>query len=489
MASQEQLDILKQGSAAWNKWRKEHPDASVNLSGVQFLLAQLPGVDLSNANLSNAAFDFANLSDANLSGANLSRAGLTASNLYHANLEGANLTGAFLEQANMSGANLSGTDLSNAHLRQIGLDLVNLKEAKLWNADLSGVNFSGEDLWGFNLRGADLSGANFHAADLRGANLSDTDLRGAKFSANLSHMEREELNELDPRDWDEINLDAADLRGADLSRAFLSEVNLSGVLCGGANLSGADLSGANLNVADFSGANLSGAILHNATLLETNLEKADLTGCSIYGISVWNARLNHAIQSSLIVTRSDEPTITVDNLAVAQFIYLLLNNENIRSVIDTITYKVILILGRFTPVRKNTLEALRMELRKHNYLPVLFDFDKPTSRDLTETVSILAHLARFIIVDLTEPSSAPHEVATVIPQTVVPVQPLLALQPLIVDGKAVERREYTMFEDLRRRYHWVLPTFRYQDTVDLLVSLKEHIIEPAEEKAKELAQQ
>jgi hypothetical protein len=69
---------------------------------------------------------------------------------------------------------------------------------------------------------------------------------------------------------------------------------------------------------------------------------------------------------------------------------------------------------------------------------------------------------------------------------VVPVQPLLTLQPLIVDGKAVERHEYAMFEDLRRRYSWVLPTFRYQDTSDLLASLQKHIIEPAEQKAKEL---
>jgi len=70
------------------------------------------------------------------------------------------------------------------------------------------------------------------------------------------------------------------------------------------------------------------------------------------------------------------------------------------------------------------------------------------NRDLTETVSTLAHLARFIIVDLTDPSSAPYEVATIIPQTVVPVQPLLSSQPLIVEGKAEGRHEFAMFEDL-----------------------------------------
>ena len=120
---------------------------------------------------------------------------------------------------------------------------------------------------------------------------------------------------------------------------------------------------------------------------------------------------------------------------------------------------------------------------------MLFDFEKPASRDLTETVSTLAHLARFIIIDLTDPSSAPHEVATIIPQCVVPVQPLLSREPLIVDGKVVERHEYAMFEDLRRRYRWVLPTVRYQDTSDLLAILKEHVLIPAEQKVRELAQQ
>ena len=36
----------------------------------------------------------------------------------------------------------------------------------------------------------------------------------------------------------------------------------------------------------------------------------------------------------------------LDNLKVAQFVYLLLNNAEIRDVIDTITSKVVLILGR-----------------------------------------------------------------------------------------------------------------------------------------------
>jgi len=54
-------------------------------------------------------------------------------------------------------------------------------------------------------------------------------------------------------------------------------------------------------------------------------------------------------------------------------------------------------------------------LRKRDYVPILFDFKKPARQDLTATVSTLAHLARFIIADLTNPSSIPYELATVVP--------------------------------------------------------------------------
>ncbi|MFZ0912888.1 MAG: hypothetical protein WAN09_06320 [Candidatus Korobacteraceae bacterium] len=162
---------------------------------------------------------------------------------------------------------------------------------------------------------------------------------------------------------------------------------------------------------------------------------------------------------------------------MAQFIYLLLNNERIRSVIDTITSKVVLILGRFTPERKVVLEAIRDELRKRDYLPVLFDFEKPAGKDLTGTISTLANMARFVIADLTDPSSVPHELATLVPNTVVPVQ------TIILEGQ----REYAMFPDLKTRYHWVLEPRQYKSQELLIAQLGETVIAPAEAKAKELA--
>ncbi len=311
----------------------------------------------------------------------------------------------------------------------------------------------------------DLSEANLSEAflinfDLREANLDGANLSGAK------------LNE--SRLW-YTNLNNANLSGAVLCWADLSGADLSG-----ANLSRANLWGVNLTRANLIGTSLTQANLSKAILVETNLERADLTDCRIYGISAWDLKLgtekdnNLAIQKNLIITPQDEPNITVDNLEVAQFIYLLLKNKNIRDVIDTITSKVVLILGRFASERMKILDALREELRKRNYSPVLFDFEKPDSRDLTETISTLAHMARFIIADITDARSIPQELERIVPDLPsVPVQPLLQ----------ASTEEYSMFEHFKR-YPWVLEIYLYEDINDLLKYLGEKVIAPAEIRLK-----
>jgi len=448
MANQRDLNRIKQGVKFWNTWRKRDQQRRPDLRG-----AHLKKVNLSNADLSGADFRGADLSETDLRGTNLIEADLKGANLNGATLRGTDLSGANLSKAVLSGADLTGAHLRGATLTYAYLSKANLKYTDLSGADLSEAHLVEADFNRPILRGANLSRTNLAGRNLRGINLSGANLVG-------------------------INLSEAILEAADLSEADLTRANLSG-----ANLSGANLSRANLGEADLSGADLTKVIF-----IGTNLENTLLTNCLVYGISAWDVQMGGAIQLDLVITLPDQPTITVDNLKVAQFIYLLLNNKEIRDVIDTITSKVVLILGRFTTERKAILDALKDELRKHNYLPVLFDFEKPTSQDLTGTVTTLAHLARFIIVDLTDPSSAPYEVATIVPHTVVPIQPLLLREPLVVAGKVVERHEFAMFEDLRRRHHWVLPTFRYQDAAELLVSLQAQIIAPAEQKARELMQ-
>src|SRR4051794_6512082 len=100
---------------------------------------------------------------------------------------------------------------------------------------------------------------------------------------------------------------------------------------------------------------LRGANLRLANLVQADFAEADLTGCHIYGVSAWGLKLEGAKQESLVITDYGEPKITVGNIEVAQFIYLLLHNKT-RDVIDTIGKKGVLLLGRFTEGRIVILE-------------------------------------------------------------------------------------------------------------------------------------
>lgn len=336
----------------------------------------------------------------------------------------------------------------------------------LSNSILSEANLSGIDLSDAVLNWAHLGEANLSKANLRGADLSDTDL----FEANLSGAK------LSGAEIYNSKIMQADLSKANLRKANLSRADLTWAILIEADLRGANLNDANLSAADLGKAKLSGADLNSATMVKTNLEKANLNGCRIYGISAWDLKLTETEQFDLIITPHGDPAITVDNLEVAQFMYLLLNNEKLRDVIDTITSKVVLILGRFTPKRKDVLIALKKELRKRNYLPILFDFEKPTSRNTTETITLLARMAKFVIADITDAKSIPQELQAIVPHLPsVPVQPLLEYS----------QREYGMFESFSD-YHWVLKTYYYNSISEVLASINEKIISPAEAKVREL---
>jgi uncharacterized protein YjbI with pentapeptide repeats len=337
----------------------------------------------------------------------------------------------------------------------------------VWNAWRDENSTIKPDLRDAVLSGADLRGANLGGANLRGAHLGAAKLSGANLrNADLSVTEAQEAQ-----------IDAADLSGANLSQADLSGAELLRPNLSGANLSGAIFVGAHILEASLSRADLSGANLQLCILIDTDLTGAVLTGCLIYGVSAWRLKLDETTkQQNLIITDPAEPKITVDNIEVAQFIYLMLHNQKVRDVIDTITSKAVLILGRFTEERKSVLDAIREELRRHDYLPILFDFDKPANRDVTETISLLARMARFVVADITDAKAIPQELNVIVPDLPsVPVQPLLLR----------ESSEYGMFEHYAR-YPWVLPLHRYETPDQLIAALGEHVIEPAERKALEL---
>jgi hypothetical protein len=172
-----------------------------------------------------------------------------------------------------------------------------------------------------------------------------------------------------------------------------------------------------------------------------------------------------------VITYAGESEVTTDDIEVAQFIHLMLHNEKLQRVIDTVTAKVVLILGRFSlPDRKKVLDALRDDLRKRNYVPVVFDFEKPRSGTTINAVTLLARMARFVIADISDAKSVLQEL-----QAIVPSSPKLPVLPII----AAEQEEPGMFDSIQA-YHSVLKVYRYENPAQLLADLKDRVIGPLE---------
>ena len=416
MANAKQLALLKAGVEGWNRWREKEPKANIDLRG-----ADLRGAQLGQANLFEAVLNYADLG-----------------------------------QANLSEARLRGAELIDA----------NLRAASFFKADLREAELLGADLFGANLNEADLSGAGLSNADLRIAHLSEADLSVADFiDANLFEA-----------DLGLANLSNAKLIRANLGRAILIRANLTRADLREADLREANLSGANLSEANLSETQLSEADLSNSHLVGANINNARISKSNVYGVNIWDLEGEFKEQRDLVITPNDHSPITVDNIKVAQFVYLILNNKEIRDVINTLTSKTVLILGRFTPERKAILDALRDKLREHDLLPIIFDFDRPIDKDFTETIKTLAGLCYFVIADVTNPKSSPLELQATVPDYQIP------FVPIIQEGE----QPFAMMVDLHKKYNWVLEPRSYDSIDTLMKALKPGIIDPAMKMQAEL---
>jgi hypothetical protein len=137
----------------------------------------------------------------------------------------------------------------------------------------------------------------------------------------------------------------------------------------------------------------------------------------------------------------------------------------------------VLLLGCFTEGRIAVLERLREGLRKRGYVPIVFNFDKPDTKDFTETVRLLAGLSKFVIADITNPKSAPLELQATVPEIMVP------FQPIIEQGE----KPFAMLQDLWIRHRdWVFEPIEYSSVDRLVETMDAEIIGPAEARFDEL---
>jgi uncharacterized protein YjbI with pentapeptide repeats len=332
--------------------------------------------------------------------------------------------------------------------------------------DLSGALLSGASLRRADLHEADLTAGHLTGADLFGSDLRRSDLRRAQ----LSRARLEEAI-LDGAYLTEANLQSARARGAHFTGAHLGAALLQQARLQGSWLQGADLTGADLREADLTGANLTGALLQYATLVEAALDSATLTDCKVYGVSAWNTSLDGAVQTNLAISKSGDPTIVVDNLELAQFLYLLLDHKKLRDVLIAVSERGVLLLGGFRDGGLERLQAMAAVLRDMRYLPIIFDFDRPSNRTYTETVKTLVGLSRFVIADMSGPS-VPQELTATLPHFKVPFVFILE------QGKAA----WAMSVDLLENAHVIQPPVVYADTSHLLTLLRSQIVDLAENK-------
>jgi hypothetical protein len=225
-----------------------------------------------------------------------------------------------------------------------------------------------------------------------------------------------------------------------------------------------------------------------------HLEGADLRGARVTGASAWHIGIDaNTKQQGMIVDQWIDPLmdlvsdedgviehggIRIDHIEAAHLLYLVSTKGKLKTVIDAMTARVVLLLGNFGSGRKAILNAIRDKLADLEYSPVIFDFAAPIDRDLIETVALLAGLSRFVIADLTQPRSTPLESLLIIPQLMVP------FASVIQQGD----RPFSMFRALQAKYDWVLPPWSYRNQKHLMRKLKSTIVDPCEQTRDRLSQ-
>jgi uncharacterized protein YjbI with pentapeptide repeats len=340
----------------------------------------------------------------------------------------------------------SAPDLTN-----IDLDFDTFDGADFRDTGFEGANLSGE----VSFNHVDFRGSRFDLADLSISYFIESDFRGCQF-----YMTK----------FDEADLAHADFRKSQIHSSSLLE----------ANLSGADLRKAELNYSDLSHACLRVARLQKADLtavkmVGTDLSGADLSGCRIWGISPWDVNLEDAKQDGLVITRAGEPPVQVDALELAQFVNLLLDNQKLRRIIDTLTSRVVLVIGEFGTRRRGIIEAIRRAIRERGLLPLVVDLDGLADPDPAHTVTLLARVARYVVADLQASGVVARALDAFVPDVAVPVI------RLVPGGQTHEPGGTGAW-----RYPWLQKPVRYTGAQDLERVLARNAFDNAEKSRLEL---
>jgi uncharacterized protein YjbI with pentapeptide repeats len=328
------------------------------------------------------------------------------------------------------------------------LSFVNLAFENFDGANFRNMTFEFTDLSAeANLNHVDFRGSWFNQADLSDSHFIESDFRGCAIESTK---------------FDEADLIGADFRRSTIHRSSFWEADLQA-----ADLRGADLRGSDLSMASLRDARLQKADLTAVKMIETNLSGADLSGSRVWGISPWDVNLEAAKQHGLVITQKGEPPVQVDALELAHFVNLLLDNQRLRRIIDTLTSRVVLVVGEFGVRRRGIIEAIRRAIRERGLLPLVVDLDGQGNTDPAQTVTLLARIARYVVADLTASGSVARALDAFVPDVAVPVVPVVPGGKKPGGGGA-------------SRYPWLLKPTRYTDAKGLERALTQTAFDSAE---------
>ncbi len=398
-----------------------------------------------------------------------------------ADLRGAELRGIDLRNANLMEADISEADLSRS----------DLSGARLSNAELRQTDLSRSRLFKTDFQQADLFRADFTASQLEAANFTEAGAQNADFSQTLLKSALFKKCQLNNACFERANMDFADFFGADLENANLnyasmvgSRFEIAGMVnlrmnhadCRGANFKFADLSGshleaADLRFADIRNANLNGTNVIFSALADADLEKTMFGRCTMMGTVSQNLRLKGSVQSDIVITKNDEPTISLDGILQAQMIHFLLRNSLVIQSIECLTLKAVLILGTFGDAAIQTLEAVKKCVRKIDRIPICYDVEgKFNTHPHHPFLKAIIPWVSFVIADISDREATPEKIRLIsekFPDT--PIQPILRKEKS--ESNIAEDREktksiepairYAGSKDLYRRLSVALPELRF----------------------------
>lgn len=176
--------------------------------------------------------------------------------------------------------------------------------------------------------------------------------------------------------------------------------------------------------------------------------------------------------------RRRQQTVRAERAQTIEGLAERLDGEGVSRMLSDIAARSVLILGRFTAERKAILDAIRKALATppRQYVPIVFDFEKPGDRTLIGSILRFASVSRFVIADLSDPKSVPAELQAIVPQFLsLPVVPIIE----------ATQREYPVAEDILLRQS-VKPVVPYRDEAHLMAILDAQILAPAEKLYAEL---